>query len=198
MLTRRSFCSLAAAITVAQPSLTFAQAVVQDPFEALVSRAKGALDLHAATDPRRDKIAVVNFGSASSQARFHLVDLAGGHHKSYLVAHGRGSDPDHSGWLERFSNAPGSAATSSGAYLTGNLYVGRHGMSRKLKGLDRANCNAEARAIVIHAADYVSVSLARSSGKIGRSEGCLAVAKTDLGEILGWLGANALIYADKA
>jgi hypothetical protein len=91
-------------------------------------------------------VGVADFSQPSRAPHFHLVDLAGGKVESLLVAHGRGSDPDHSGWLRRFSNAPGSAATSEGCYVTGDYYGGQHGRSMRLQGLDPSNDNAYARA----------------------------------------------------
>jgi hypothetical protein len=102
--------------------------------------------------------------------RFYLHDVASGRSLALLVAHGRGSDPDHSGWVERFSNIPGSAASSAGAYVTGDAYYGKHGASRPLIGLDPENSNAEARAIVVHAAPYVNPGIIRERGKLGRSK----------------------------
>ena len=78
----------------------------------LIDRAKAALDRHRAVIPLRDRVAIADFGVASSELRFHIVDLISGVSNSYLVAHGKGSDPDHSGWLQRFSNETGSLATS--------------------------------------------------------------------------------------
>lgn len=114
-----------------------------------------------------------------------------------LVAHGRGSDPDHSGWVERFSNEPGSAASSRGAYLTQDIYQGKHGSSRRLLGLDPQNSNAQPRAIVIHAAWYVGPQMIQDHGKLGRSEGCFAFSDNDLSMVLDRLGSGRLIYADK-
>ena len=59
------------------------------------------------------------------------------------------------------------------------------------------NSNAESRAIVIHAAPYVSERLAQEIGKIGRSEGCFAVPSESLDEVLARLGPGRLLYADK-
>ena len=58
------------------------------------------------------------------------------------------------GYLEQFSNQPGSEATSNGAYTTGETYHGKYGLSMKVRGLDWSNNNAESRAIVIHNAWY--------------------------------------------
>lgn len=114
-----------------------------------------------------------------------------------LVAHGRGSDPEHSGWLNQFSNDHGSYATSKGAYVTAARYVGVHGDSQRLLGLDPDNCNAEARAIVIHPADYVSDDIIAMQGRLGRSEGCFALDPNDIAMALALLGEGTLIYADR-
>jgi hypothetical protein len=155
------------------------------------------MERHGNAIVHRDCMAIIDFSAASNVPRFHIVDLVDGRQNSLLVAHGRGSDPDHSGWLERFSNTPGSNASSAGAYLTGDRYIGKHGRSRRLIGLDAENSNAQARAIVIHAANYVSSALAEQTGKLGRSEGCLAIAQDDLEEVLARLGPGRMIYVDK-
>jgi hypothetical protein len=143
-------------------------------------------------------MAVVDFSAASHVPRLHLVNLLGGATTTLLVAHGRGSDPGNTGWLERFSNRPGSNASSNGSYLTGDTYWGKHGVSRKLAGLDPENDAAEARAIVIHAARYVSREMARDQGRIGRSQGCFAVSQDDLTRLIAALGPGRLLFADKA
>ena len=163
----------------------------------LFPRAMAALDAHAGSVIHRDRIGVVDFAAASSEPRFHLVDVASGEVTSHLVAHGSGSDPDRSGWLQRFSNQPDSNASSRGAFLTGAEYTGKHGRSRRLIGLDPDNSMAEPRAIVIHAADYVSAAMAAAQGRIGRSQGCFAFADSALGEIMERLGPGRLIFAWK-
>lgn len=165
--------------------------------ELLLSRAKAAMERHGGQVSMRDRIGLVDFSLPSRAPRLHLVDLEGGHVESMLVAHGRGSDPDHSGWVERFSNRPGSLASSAGAYVTGSAYVGKHGRSRRLLGLDPGNYNAEPRAIVIHGAWYVSPAMIRDRGKLGRSEGCFAVDDQQIDMLLARLGEGRLLYADK-
>jgi L,D-transpeptidase catalytic domain len=164
----------------------------------LLQRALAALKRHERTIAFRDIIGVVDFSRPSREPRFHVVNLAEGSVRSHLVAHGRGSDPARTGWLQRFSNEPRSNATSAGAYLTGSFYTGSHGNSLRLEGLDATNSNALARAIVVHAAWYVNNAMAAYSGILGRSEGCFAVAASSLPEILARLGPGHLIYADKA
>lgn len=163
----------------------------------LFAKARAELDRLGSRIPNRDVVAIVDFNQPSAEPRFHFLDMVNGRHTSLLVSHGRGSDPGHSGWLQRFSNVNGSAATSSGAYRTVDYYTGRHGRSIRLDGLDPTNDQAEARAIVVHGAAYVSAEMARTTGKIGRSEGCFAFAPTDLAQVLDRLGPGRLIYADR-
>ncbi len=152
---------------------------------------------HAHRIVHRDRVGVVDFAEGSAVPRFHVVDIAGGAVTTHLVAHGSGSDPDHSGYLQRFSNRPDSNASSRGAFLTGEEYVGKHGRSRRLVGLDPDNHLAESRAIVIHGAAYVSEAMAAAQGRIGRSQGCFAFAEDVIGEILEQLGPGRLIFAWK-
>ena len=164
----------------------------------LLHRALDALDRHRGSIDHRDTIGIADFSLPSRAPRFHVLNLADGTAISHLVAHGRGSDPTHTGWLERFSNEPRSQATSAGAYRTDALYVGEHGRSMRLEGLDPTNDQAAARAIVVHGAWYVSEEIVTHFGMLGRSEGCLAVANSSLDEVLARLGPGRLIYADKA
>lgn len=198
MISRRSLLAVGA---LGVAGILADQAVAAMPASGLrpelMSRAFAALDRHRDRVLKRDMIGVVDFAAASDVPRLHLVDTVGGRATSLLVSHGRGSDPTHTGWLSRFSNQDGSLASSSGAFLTGDIYSGKHGRSRRLIGLDQSNCNAEARSIVVHAAWYVSPEVAREHGKIGRSEGCFAVSDTGLDIVLSRLGEGRMIYADK-
>ena len=164
----------------------------------LMGKALAALGKHRADILHADLIAIADFGVASSAPRFHLVNLVSGYTTSMLVAHGKGSDPSHTGWLHSFSNAPGSNASSQGSFLTDQSYVGKHGQSRRLLGLDPENNLALERAIVIHAASYVSNDMVKSYSKIGRSQGCFAVSEDNLSRVLDQLGPGRLVFADKA
>lgn len=174
-------------------------AIGADRFAALLlPQARAALDRHAALIANRDTIGLVDFSAPSKAARFYLLDVAAGQVIStHLVAHGRGSDPANSGWVERLSNRPGSNASCQGAFLTGQTYYGEHGRSRRLIGLDPENDQAESRAIVIHAADYVSSGLATAQGRVGRSQGCFAVARAEIDDVLELLGPGRLLHAVK-
>lgn len=164
----------------------------------LVDRALAALYRHHARIWSRDIIAIADFGLPSSTPRFFLVDVMKGTTTALLVAHGKGSDPDHSGTLQRFSDVIGSAATSEGAYLTGDTYDGIHGPSRRLLGLDPTNAHAEERAIVIHSAWYANHDMITKQGMLGRSDGCFAFGEQDIATVLATLGKGRLIYAGRA
>lgn len=164
---------------------------------ALVRRAIAAMHKQAAQLAATDRLAVVDFSLASRLPRMHLIDLKARSVRSVLVAHGRGSDPGYTGWLTRFSNVPGSYASSAGGYVTGPVYTGKHGRSLRLMGLNDTNSNAERRAIVIHAAWYVNEARAKSVGKIGRSEGCFAVAQSSLDPVMDHLGTGRFLYAEE-
>ena len=203
VLSRRFFINLAVAGLAsgsAGARLALGRTVASDGRidASLLRRALDALDRHRGSIVYQDSIGVVDFSLPSRAPRFHLVNLADGTVQSHLVAHGRGSDPSHTGWLEHFSNEPRSNATSAGAYRTGSMYMGAHGRSMRLEGLDPTNSNALARAIVVHSAWYVNQEMIGHTGMLGRSQGCFAVADSSLSEITMRLGAGRLIYADKA
>lgn len=187
----------APAIIPAPARATMQVTAAQAVHPALLERARDAMARHAAAIATTDRIGIVDFSKASRDARMTILHLGSGQGVDMLVAHGRGSDPEHLGWLASFSNDPGSLASSRGAYVTGARYVGVHGDAQRLIGLDADNSNAESRAIVIHGADYVSDDLIQSQGKIGRSEGCFALNRDDVALALGLLGEGTLIFADR-
>ncbi|MCW1430207.1 murein L,D-transpeptidase catalytic domain family protein [Novosphingobium sp. JCM 18896] len=164
----------------------------------LLRRALGALDRHSSAVRRRDRLAIVDFTAPSSERRLHLVDLAAGKSSGYLVAHGSGSDPDHTGFLQNFSNRIDSNASSEGAFVTADYYVGKHGRSQRLLGLDETNCNALTRSIVVHGAWYANADMIPAHGKLGRSQGCFAVGERELSRVFDFLGEERMIYAAKA
>lgn len=168
------------------------------PSPLLLARAKAALETHRSRIQVTDRLAIADFSKPSREPRFYIVDLQSGQASAFLVAHGKGSDPSHSGWVQSFSNTHGSEATSAGAYMVGDTYFGQYGESRRLLGLEPQNDQAEARAIVIHPAWYVNKSLIQEQGKIGRSQGCFAFDQSDIGHILQHVAPGTLLFADKA
>ncbi|MDO9376514.1 MAG: murein L,D-transpeptidase catalytic domain family protein [Ferruginibacter sp.] len=121
-----------------------------------------------------DVISIVDFSKPSSQKRLFIIDV-----KNYkllfntYVAHGMQSGKE---FAEQFSNVPESNKSSLGFYETLGTYIGGHGYSLRLQGLERGiNDNANRRDIVIHGAEYVNEKLITSQGYIGRSWGCPAI-----------------------
>ena len=163
----------------------------------LLGRARAAFDRFRPMIQRPGTVVIADFAKASRDPRFYLLDTASGRVTHHLVAHGRGSDPDHSGYVEHFSNMFGSNASSAGAYLTGDVYDGKYGRSMRVQGLESRNSNAQARAIVIHSAWYSEPQVAAEYGKLGRSEGCFALSHESHREVLARLGPGNFLYADK-
>jgi hypothetical protein len=119
-------------------------------------------------------ISIADFSLPSSRKRLFVIDL-----DDYrvlfntYVAHGVNSGREYA---NQFSNNPSSYQSSLGFYETLHTYIGEHGYSLRLDGLEKGiNDNANSRDIVIHAADYVNESFIRSQGYIGRSWGCPAL-----------------------
>ncbi len=163
----------------------------------LVDRAQAEISRLGNQLWRTDKVGIVDFNLPSNQPRLFIADMLQGSVRSFLVAHGRGSDPEHDGWLKNFSGQPGSLATSRGAYLTMDWYDGRYGASMRLGGLDADNQTALDRAIVLHEAWYSNPDMIDKWGKLGRSEGCFAVSEGLNKEMLYHLGGGRLLFADK-
>lgn len=162
----------------------------------LLPRALAALDRHSSVIAVRDRIGIVDFSQPSREARFHIVDLAGGTVSTpLLVAHGKGSDPANCGMAQHFSNVIDSEASSRGSYVTGEVYYGKHGRSRRLIGLDPDNDRALERGIVIHAASYVTPAVVAMQGRVGRSQGCFAVNPREITHVLEALGPGRLLFA---
>jgi hypothetical protein len=146
---------------------------------------------------RKEIVGIADFAQPSWKPRFHLANFEDGSIRSYLTAHGKGSDPQHDGWLKNFSNVPGSEATSRGAYLTCEWYKGKYGTSVRLEGLDPDNATALDRAIVMHPAWYVDQAMIAKWGKIGRSQGCFALSDEAFLDTLWRLSGGCLLFADK-
>lgn len=187
-------------LRAAAPALpqTVPAAPQQAAMPPLLQKAMAALDSHKSYIANRDRLALVDFSLPSREPRFHLVDVAGGKiERSLLVAHGKGSDLDNTGYVQQFSNMPGSDCSSQGAYCTADRYYGKHGASQRLIGLDATNNAALERAIVIHAASYVAPDVASEHGRLGRSWGCFALNDAEVEPTMAWLGEGRMIYADK-
>lgn len=198
-MNRRNFlaASAAGATALAAPARIFAQAAPDLRTRRLAEIARREVARAGEVLWRRDIVGIADFGLHSSLPRFHFVNLEAGTMQSYLVAHGSGSDPEHDGWLNGFSNLPDSWATSRGAYISWEWYEGRFGTSIRMEGLDESNSNAFPRAIVMHRASYVTQEHVDRWGRCGRSNGCPAMGPEDFMFALTQLSGGRLIYADR-
>lgn len=115
----------------------------------------------------------------------------------FPVAHGSGSSPTRDAIPTRFSNEPGSRASSLGLYLTTATYAfrGRAGgrpytsIGLRLRGESaRFNDAAEARGIVVHGAPYVTPAGA------GRSEGCPAMEPERAERLIPLLAEGSVVF----
>jgi hypothetical protein len=124
---------------------------------------------------KQNIISVADFSQSSRNKRLFIIDVE--KHEvvtQTYVAHGRNSGQEYA---TSFSNTPESHQSSLGFYLTKNTYIGQHGLSLVLDGIEKGiNDNAEARKIVIHGANYIGDSHLKSNPFTGRSHGCPAVA----------------------
>lgn len=122
----------------------------------------------------KDVLTIVDFSISSTKKRMWVIDLANNIILfNNVVSHGMNSGGEYA---NTFSNSPSSNKSSLGFYSTGETYMGKHGLSLKLDGLEQGiNSNARSRAVVVHGADYANPSILKSQNYLGRSQGCPAV-----------------------
>lgn len=130
-----------------------------------------------------DYLTVCDFSQSSRQKRLYIIDIA--NNKLLIntyVAHGRNSGSDYA---TQFSNKPESHQSSLGFYITSNTYIGEHGLSLRINGIESGfNDKAMERSIVIHGAAYVDAARARAGVFMGRSYGCPAVPQKESANII--------------
>ncbi len=138
-------------------------------------------------------ITIVDFNQSSRNKRMWIIDLQNATLlMNTWVAHGQGSGDD---MASQFSNIDSSHQSSLGFYLTGEIYVGKHGRSLRLDGMDgNFNSNARPRDIVIHGADYVSQQTINSMGRLGRSFGCPAVSSELAPSIINLIKDKTVLF----
>ena len=162
----------------------------------LMSRAMAALDVHSHRITLRDRMYLVDFQKFSGDERLYEVDLIGGRVTAFRTCHGRGSDPQHSGFARTFSNTPESYMSSVGAFATAGAGWGsQQGPNVLLDGLEYSNNLARDRAIIVHGADYADPEFLAREGKLGRSYGCFSTAHTDLPMLRERMGEGRLLFA---
>lgn len=162
----------------------------------LLDRARAAMDMHGHRITLRDRVYLVDFQKFSGSDRMYEVDLHGGWVTSYRTSHGRGSDPAHSGYAQRFSNEMDSHMSSLGSYVTaGPSWGPQQGPNVLLDGLEYSNNLARQRAIIVHGADYADPAFLAREGKLGRSYGCFSCSHADLAALRERMGQGRLLFA---
>jgi hypothetical protein len=159
----------------------------------LLNAAVTYYDANLSKIANKNYLSVIDFGQHSSKARFWVIEMSSGSVWAMHVAHGSGSDPNHDGYADRFSNTSGSNASSLGFYRAAETYSGKHGYSLRLDGLSTTNSNARRRAVVIHGASYVS----EGNVKQGRSWGCPAVTMANRTKLINMIKGGSIIYGGK-
>lgn len=138
-------------------------------------------------------LTICDFSQSSAQKRLYIIDVDS--KKLVLhtwVAHGRNSGAVYA---ETFSNIPESWQSSLGFYITQQTYIGAHGLSLRLNGLEPGfNDKAYERSIVIHGAAYVDESRARQGQFMGRSFGCPAVPVNESEKIISLIKNGSCLF----
>lgn len=138
-------------------------------------------------------LSIADMDQSSSTKRLWVIDLD---KKELLintwVAHGKNTGDDRA---THFSNINSSNQSSIGFYVTAEVYNGKHGRSLKLDGMDAGyNSNARQRAIVVHGADYVSQGTINALGRLGRSQGCPAVAPEYADKVINAIEGKTVLF----
>ena len=162
-------------------------------YEAFTTALKGYVKLQSEGQIEEDAyLTVIDMSLSANKNRFFLIDLNNKKiiHKS-IVAHGKNSGGEYAKY---FSNKVGSYKSSIGFYRTAETYNGKHGLSLRLDGLEYCNNNARKRAIVIHAADYVSENFIKNYGRLGRSLGCPSLPQKDYDKVVHKIKNGSLLF----
>ena|GEM_PF-2530322 len=140
---------------------------------------------------------VIDFSQPSTQQRLWVVDMETGQLLLQdRVSHGSGSNsPSDPAMASTFSNMEGSHQSSLGLALTAETYEGSNGYSLRLDGLEDANSNMRARAIVVHGASYAEDSFVEANGYLGRSNGCPAVALSRAAATIDLIKNGTLMFS---
>lgn len=132
---------------------------------------------------RMDYLTICDFSQSSKKKRLYVIDVA--NNKLIIntyVAHGKNSGGEYA---TKFSNKMESLQSSLGFYITSDTYIGEHGLSLRIKGVDPGyNDKALERSIVIHGAAYVDAARANAGIFMGRSWGCPAVPQKESNNII--------------
>ncbi len=128
-------------------------------------------------------LTICDFSQSSKQKRLYIIDVVNNKIvTNTYVAHGKNSGAEYA---TQFSNKMESLQSSLGFYVTSNTYIGEHGLSLRINGVDPGyNDKALERSIVIHGAAYVDGARVKNGMYMGRSWGCPAVPEKESAKII--------------
>lgn len=138
-------------------------------------------------------LSICDFSQSSRNKRLYVLDLE---QKTVLintyVAHGRNSGSE---FARSFSNSPSSHKSSLGFYVTEQTYIGDHGLSLKIKGIEKGfNDKADGRNIVVHGSEYVGEDFLRWNSFSGRSYGCPAVPAEEIDNVIDAIRDGSCLF----
>jgi hypothetical protein len=175
----------------------YSQAILGDydlSYKAFEQAYMGYLKLLAQGKIKKSQYLIISdFTTSANKERFYVIDVE---NKKVLfnelVAHGRNSGEE---FAQSFSNEVNSYKSSPGFYVTAETYQGKHGLSIRLDGVEKGiNDKARQRAVVIHAADYVSYDFINKNGRLGRSFGCPALPEDNYDKIVDLIKDGVCLY----
>ncbi len=142
----------------------------------------------------KQMLTIIDYSKPSNQKRLWVFDLKNGREVlNTWVSHGKNSGTVNA---NSFSNSNGSLKSSIGVFVTDEPYVGGHGISLRMKGLEKGiNDHAYDRNIVFHGASYVNGSIIGSLGRVGRSWGCPAVSTSTIKSLVDTIKQNTVVFA---
>jgi len=146
----------------------------------------------------RPRLTIIDYELPSYAKRLWVIDMTTGRvlHEEW-VAHGMGSPAGSGGDMEKalsFSNRRGTRKSSLGLFRTAETYLGKHGYSLRLDGLEPGiNDAARERTIVVHPADYVTRDRA-DQHLVGRSWGCPAVRPKVARQLIDDIKDGSLVW----
>ncbi|MEG1020893.1 MAG: murein L,D-transpeptidase catalytic domain family protein [Myroides sp.] len=154
---------------------------------------KGYYKLKGEGKLNKELLTIIDFTKSSTERRMWVIDMKS-HEILYqtVVSHGRNSGMEYA---NDFSNARESYKSSLGFYTTAETYMGKHGLSLRLDGLEAGiNSNARERDIVIHAADYANENVGKNQGYLGRSLGCPALPYAVAHDIINLIKNESCLF----
>lgn len=119
-------------------------------------------------------LTIVDFSLPSDQKRLWLVNL----NTNKVILNSYTTHGKNSGFKNaiKFSNRDDTEKSSIGVFKIVDPYIGHHGLSLHIKGLEKGiNDNAAKRDIVIHPAYYASEKFVKANHRAGRRWGCFAL-----------------------